>query len=75
MRVADENSTWSSIAIEPRDGVRRPAMASSVVVFPAPDGPKSAVIRPVSCWLTSRTNSPCSMTKSSAITIERSTGS
>jgi hypothetical protein len=33
------------------------------------------VIRPVSCWLTSRTNSPCSMTKSSAITIERSTGS
>ena len=42
--VADENSTRPSIAIEPRRGVRSPAIASRIVVLPAPDGPKSAAV-------------------------------
>ena len=56
MPLDDENSTRSPIAIVPAAGRRNPAIASSVVVFPEPDGPNSAVIDPaISSW-TSRWN-------------------
>ncbi len=56
------------IAIRPLDGRRNPAIASSVVVFPAPDGPNSAVIPPASCSWSSSRNAPCRSVKSRTIT-------
>src|SRR5688572_12665381 len=42
---ADEKSVLPSISISPAAILRKPAMASSSVVLPEPDGPKIAVTR------------------------------
>ena len=62
------NSTRPSTAIEPTSAVRSPAIASRVVVFPAPDGPKSAVTRAVRRSWISSVNAPWWRVKSSRIT-------
>src|SRR5678815_5142917 len=41
----DEKSVLPSISISPATILRKPAMASSIVVLPEPDGPKIAVTR------------------------------
>src|SRR5450759_3962436 len=50
MPSADEKSVRSPIAMRPARGVLRPAIASSTVVFPDPDGPTIATTRPSTRW-------------------------
>jgi hypothetical protein len=54
--LSESNSTFSPAAMRPKSGRTNPAMQSSTVDFPEPEGPKRIVI-PVGTWIeTSSTN-------------------
>src|ERR1035437_2727067 len=74
MPSAEEKSGRSPIAMRPARGVLKPAIASSTVVFPDPDGPTIATTRPSTRSSMRRVKPSCTSSNCSVIMPDETIG-